>query len=263
MRPTKGPQGPRRMRPAEEPIVVEEGLNDGQTVPKNQENCTQKTPFSEAENESDVCNFSHTYSENCVGDREEDALLNDGQKEENGEGGPKNVRISTRADEFLKWYRESFGMRKRAQRAFIASKLAPYFSGRKELNAYVDKKMQDRMRAEAIRRIRCQRRASLHELSYFCTFTYDSGKLTEKEFEKRLLTALPNFASRKKWKYMGAWGRGGDTDRLHFHAIMHIPKDGMAGKLEQRREYDVQKSAWRSARKTRFSKTASEGTPFR
>ena len=76
---------------------------------------------------------------------------------------------------------------------------------------------------------------------YVDTFTYNSKKLTESEFEKRLLTTLRHFASRKGWKYMGTWERGGDTDRLHFHGILYIPEGKMAGKLVQKREYDVKK----------------------
>lgn len=153
----------------------------------------------------------------------------------------KERHISTRADEFLKWYRESYGMKKKEQYAFIASKLAPYFENDEALHKYLDYKMECKRRSEAARRIRCQRRAALHELSYFATFTYDDKKATEKEFEKRLLTALSNLASRKGWKYMGTWERGGDTDRLHFHAVLYIPEGKMVGKLELKRDYDIKK----------------------
>ena len=153
----------------------------------------------------------------------------------------KKFRISTRTDEFLRWYRESVGMKKSEQYRFIASKLAPYFTSQEDLYYFLDKKMYCRKRAETTRRIRCLRRAALHELNYFCTFTYNSKKLTESEFEKRLLTTLRHFASRKGWKYMGTWERGGDTDRLHFHGILYIPEGKMAGKLVQKREYDVKK----------------------
>ena len=69
----------------------------------------------------------------------------------------------------------------------------------------------------------------------------DSKKMNEEEFEKKLLNTLSHFASRKGWKYMGTWERGKDTDRLHFHAIMHIPEGTMSGELVRKREYDVKK----------------------
>lgn len=241
MRPTKGISGPRRKRPPEEPIVVEDELNDGQMVPPKKESSMQEITLSEHESVDQIYENTDTCIENNVNAEENSCSSNDGCVSLKTNQSPKNVRISTRSDEFLKWYRESFGMRKKAQRAFIVSKLTPYFANKNELNAYVDKKIGDRKRAEIIRRIRCLRRAALHELTYFCTFTYDSKKITEAEFEKKLLMTLSNFASRKKWKYMGTWERGGETDRLHFHAIMYIPKDKMTGILENKREFDVQK----------------------
>ena len=65
--------------------------------------------------------------------------------------------------------------------------------------------------------------------------------MDEQTFERRLLNTLRHFASRKGWKYMGTWERGGDTNRLHFHAIMYIPNDKMSGEIVQKRDYDVKK----------------------
>lgn len=213
IRPTEGYSGPRRKPPPEEPIIVEEA------VPSDVQNAV-----------TDECAAPQGQEQTC-GDMPEQT-----QSET-----VKERHISTRADEFLKWYRESYGMKKKEQYAFIASKLAPYFESDEALHKYLDYKMECKRRSETARRIRCQRRAALHELSYFATFTYDDKKATEKEFEKRLLTALSNLASRKGWKYMGTWERGGDTDRLHFHAVLYIPEGKMVGKLELKRDYDVKK----------------------
>ena len=213
IRPTEGYSGPRRKPPPEEPIIVEEAAP------------------------SDVQN---AVAEECAAPQGQEQTCGDMPEQTQ----PKTVKerhVSTRAEEFLKWYRESYGMRKREQYAFIASKLVPYFESDEALHKYLDYKMECKRRSEAARRIRCQRRAALHELSYFATFTYDEKKATEKEFEKRLLTALSNLASRKGWKYMGTWERGGDTDRLHFHAVLYIPEGKMVGKLELKRDYDVKK----------------------
>lgn len=219
IRPTEGYSGPRRKPPPEEPIIVEEEVSQscGQIVADEECAASQETaPTS--------------------GDMSEPMQSTPPQPER-----VKERHISTRADEFLKWYRESYGMRKKEQHAFIASKLAPYFQSEEALRQYIDHKMECKRRAEVTRRIRCLRRAALHELSYFATFTYDDKKALEKEFEKRLLTALSNLASRKGWKYMGTWERGGDTDRLHFHAVLYIPEGKMVGKLELKRDYDVKK----------------------
>lgn len=213
IRPTEGYSGPRRKPPPEEPIIVEEAAP------------------------SDVQN---AVVEECAVPQGQEQTCGDMPEQTQSET-VKERHISTRADEFLKWYRESYGMKKKEQYAFIASKLAPYFESDEALHKYLDYKMECKRRSETARRIRCQRRAALHELSYFATFTYDDKKATEKEFEKRLLTALSNLASRKGWKYMGTWERGGDTDRLHFHAVLYIPEGKMVGKLELKRDYDVKK----------------------
>lgn len=214
IRPTEGYSGPRRKPPPEEPIIVEE-----EAAPSDVQNAV---------------------AEECVAPREQEQACGDMPEQTQPEAA-KERHISTRADEFLKWYRESYGMKKKEQYAFIAAKLAPYFESDEALHKYLDHKMECKRRAEVTKRIRCLRRAALHELSYFATFTYDDKKATEKEFEKRLLTALSNLASRKGWKYMGTWERGGDTDRLHFHAILYIPEGKMVGKLELKRDYDVKK----------------------
>ena len=213
IRPTEGYSGPRRKPPPEEPIIVEE------TAPSDVQNAVV---------------------EECAVPQGQEQTCGDMPEQTQSET-VKEWYVSTRAEEFLKWYRESYGMRKKEQYAFIASKLAPYFESDEALHKYLDYKMECKRRSEAARRIRCQRRAALHELSYFATFTYDDKKATEKEFEKRLLTALSNLASRKGWKYMGTWERGGDTDRLHFHAVLYIPEGKMVGKLELKRDYDIKK----------------------
>lgn len=148
-------------------------------------------------------------------------------------------RVSTRTEEFMYWYRQSFGMKREKQFKFIASKLQPYFKDEESLYRFVAWKLQLRERADITRRIRCKRRADLHEFSYFCTFTYDSQKMDEKEFERKLLNTLRHFASRKNWKYMGTWERGHDNERLYFHAVMYIPPDKMSGEVITKREFDL------------------------
>ena len=156
----------------------------------------------------------------------------------NGQGNRKGIAIEIC---YSKSGGEKFDKAEKNAAEFIASKLYPYFPTEESLYRYIDRKMDTRYRSDITRRIRCLRRAALHELSYFCTFTYDSKKMNEEEFERKLLNTLSHFASRKGWKYMGTWERGKDTDRLHFHAIMHIPEGAMSGELVKKREYDVKK----------------------
>ena len=107
---------------------------------------------------------------------------------------------------------------------------------------------------------RCKRRVALHGLDWFYTFTYDDKKMTEEEFSKKLLNTLRHFASRKGWKYMGAWERG-ETGRLHFHALLNIPEGTMSGEVEKRREYDpVRKKMVTYNINTFFEKTFGRNT---
>ena len=148
IRPTEGYSGPRRKPPPEEPIIVEE-----EAAPSDVQNAV---------------------AEECVAPREQEQACGDMPEQTQPEAA-KERHISTRADEFLKWYRESYGMKKKEQYAFIAAKLAPYFESDEALHKYLDHKMECKRRAEVTKRIRCLRRAALHELSYFATVTYFYG----------------------------------------------------------------------------------------
>ncbi len=225
--PSEGYSGVRRKPPPEEPIVVV----DQSPVPGGDEK-EEITQEKEDVSESGVANevFSFECSEENAVEDAEDITATAGKK-----------RISTRSEEFLRWYRESLELKKKERYSFIASKMAPYFTDKEELHRFLHRKLACRERAKMTKRLRCIRRAALHDMNYFCTFTYDSKKMNEEEFEKKLLNTLSHFASRKGWKYMGTWERGKDTDRLHFHAIMHIPEGTMSGELVKKREYDVKK----------------------
>ena len=84
-------------------------------------------------------------------------------------------RTSTKADEFLKFYRQSVNMDRDEQVEFIVLKMRPYFKDEDGLYRYVVYKLQCRYRADLTRRLRCLRRAALHHFNYFCTVTYFYG----------------------------------------------------------------------------------------
>ena len=153
IRPTEGAGRDRRVLPPEECIIVDESSDVTDSMPV-------------------------AVQDETIQAEEGQEVMSELSPDEKPE---KKFRISTRTDEFLRWYRESVGMKKSEQYRFIASKLAPYFTNQEDLYYFLDKKMYCRKRAETTRRIRCLRRAALHELNYFCTFTYDGKKLTESE----------------------------------------------------------------------------------
>ena len=149
----------------------------------------------------------------------------------------ENTRVTTLSEEFKKFYKEAIDKRWRDRRKYVVDRMRPYFEDETDLQYFISHKMRNAFRASRARLNRCKRRVALHGLDWFCTFTYDDKKMTEEEFSKKLLNTLRHFASRKGWKYMGAWERG-ETGRLHFHALLNIPEGTMSGEVEKRMEYD-------------------------
>ena len=166
---------------------------------------------------------------------------NDLSEDENGVTEQKEsvTRVTTLSAEFERWFRESGDIKKwKSRYRFIAEKMAGLFESKKELREFLNKKMNDAYRAMAVRRTKWHRRAYLHQLDTFCTFTYDSAKMDEEKFKKKLLNTLRHFSSRRGWKYMGTWERGGKNGRLHFHALIRIPEGEMVGEVVNVTDYD-------------------------
>ena len=172
----------------------------------------------------------------------------------------ENARITTLTEEFKRFYRQTVGMRWKKRRKYVTDKMRSYFDHEDDLQYFISHKMHNAYRASMVRLNRCKRRVALHGLDWFCTFTYDDKKMAEEEFAKKLLNTLRHFASRKGWKYMGAWERG-DKGRLHFHALLNIPEGTMSGEVEKRREYDpVRKRMVTNNINTFFEKTFGRNT---
>lgn len=96
----------------------------------------------------------------------------------------------------------------------------------------------ERRSVNAIKRqVRLMRKVYLQEWNYFCTFTYDETKLDEVAFKEKLRNTLKHLVYRKNWKYIGAWERSPNKQRLHFHGIFYIPQ--MIGELIQTTDYST------------------------
>lgn len=88
----------------------------------------------------------------------------------------------------------------------------------------VNKVIEKEKRNKIVRLTRLYRKANLQQWNYFCTFTYDSTKLTEEEFRKKFLNCLRHLSNRKSWKYIGVFEKSPELKRLHFHGIFVIPE---------------------------------------
>ena len=101
----------------------------------------------------------------------------------------------------------------------------------------VKKVLDKEKRNQIVRMTRLYRKVNLQQWTHFCTFTYDSEKLNEEEFKKKLLNCLRHLSSRKDWKYIGVWERSPINQRLHFHGIFVIPK--MIGEIIETKDYST------------------------
>ena len=101
----------------------------------------------------------------------------------------------------------------------------------------VKKVLDKEKRNQIVRLTRLYRKVNLQQWTHFCTFTYDSEKLNEEEFKKKLLNCLRHLSSRKDWKYIGVWERSPINQRLHFHGIFVIPK--MIGEIIETKDYST------------------------
>ena len=145
----------------------------------------------------------------------------------------------TRGGEFNRLYAECKDRKVKEQKKYLMKGLRRLFPNDKATEHYVDGKLMDKYRALVERRKRFMRKAYLNNFDYFATFTYADVKHTEESFKKRLMKTLQNYATRSEWKYMGVWERGGENNRLHFHALLKVPENTMPGELIEVTDFNM------------------------
>jgi len=150
---------------------------------------------------------------------------------------PKTKRKTTRKELFETLYKKYYSLKHWERKRQITKDMLPYFDSEDKAKEYVAKNCERLFRNFVVRRMRLFKKVRLQQWNYFCTFTYDDKKHTEETFRKRLMQSLQRFCCRKKWKYIGTWERGSETNRLHFHAIMYIPE--MVGELVEKKDFDT------------------------
>ena len=93
---------------------------------------------------------------------------------------PQNLpvqRCVTKSGEFNRLYDESRQMRRWERKQYILKNIRPLFKSDQEAASYVDKKLRDKKRALAERRLRFRRKAYMNDFNYFATDTYFYGQL--------------------------------------------------------------------------------------
>lgn len=141
-------------------------------------------------------------------------------------------------EQFEKAFKKTGKGKKTTKKEKLLKEFAPLFKSEKEATDFVEKQYERLNRNRIERYKRMKRKAYLQQWSYFCIFTYADGKQTEESFRKKLMNCLYHLAVRNGWRYIGAWERGDKTERLHFHALIYIPPNGMVGEFEEHNDYN-------------------------
>ncbi len=143
-----------------------------------------------------------------------------------------------KVEQFGKAFKKTGKGKKAKKKEKLLKEFAPLFESEIEATEFVEKQYERLNRNRIERYKRMKRKAYLQQWTFFCTFTYADDKQTEESFRKKLMTCLYHLADRNGWRYIGAWERGDKTERLHFHALIYIPPNGMVGKFEERNDYN-------------------------
>lgn len=152
---------------------------------------------------------------------------------------PNSSKPTTKQELFDELYKDSFNKPKAERKESIVQEMRKHFNSDEQARAFVEQQLERKKRNVIVRRTRLSRKVNLQEWNYFCTFTYDSDKHTEDSFKKKLSNCLAHLSNRKEWKYIGAWERSPEKNRLHFHALTYIPNGSMVGELKEVTDYDT------------------------
>lgn len=147
---------------------------------------------------------------------------------------------SEKVQQFEKAFTQSKGKRK-SRKTKLLQEFAPMFKNEDEATQFVEEHFDRLSRNRWERYKRMIRRGYNYRWNYFCTFTYDDNKHTEESFRQKLMNTLYHFSSRRNWRYIGAWERGEQGQRLHFHALAYIPDGQMPGVLEEHEDYSTKR----------------------
>lgn len=147
---------------------------------------------------------------------------------------------TTPKEKFETAYAESQKLPKRERKKYITEQMKDDFKTDEQLKEFVERNI-ERKKINAYKRYtRLWRKVNLQgEWNYFVTFTYDSEKLDEQQFKKKLRNALKHAVNRNGWKYIGVFERSPDKERLHFHGIFYIPENAMIGEIVEVKDYST------------------------
>lgn len=163
-------------------------------------------------------------------------------------------RTTTKKEIFDELYDKYLYLKPKERKQAVYSDMQPLFANETDLEYFIETNCFRRWRNVVVRRQRFARKAYNVQFQYFVTFTYSDKKQTEESFKQRLLETLRRLSTRHKWLYMGVWEWGKKTNRLHFHAFVKIPDDGMIGEFIQTKDYNIETGQWETITQNTFFK---------
>ena len=119
------------------------------------------------------CSFS-TASRRRKNETETTLPETEPREEEKPQTSPAHKGV-TKSDEFNRLYDESRQMRRWERKQYILKNIRPLFKSDQEAASYVDKKLRDKKRALAERRLRFRRKAYMNDFNCVATVTYFYG----------------------------------------------------------------------------------------
>ena len=146
-------------------------------------------------------------------------------------------------------YKESTGTKKEKIENTI-NKVNEEIKDIEKSTQLVNETLEKEKRNRIVRYTRLIRKIRLQVWTHFCTFTYDSNKLTEEQFREKFLNCLRHLAYRKNWKYVGVFEQSPDLKRLHFHGIFLISQ--MIGEIVETKDYSTKTHQMQIARQNTF-----------
>ena len=146
-------------------------------------------------------------------------------------------------------YKESTGTKKEKRENTI-NEINKEIQNIEESTKIVNETLEKEKRNRIVRYTRLIRKVRLQVWTHFCTFTYDSNKLTEEQFREKFLNCLRHLAYRKNWKYVGVFERSPDLKRLHFHGIFLISQ--MIGEIVETKDYSTKTHQMQITRQNTF-----------
>ena len=151
------------------------------------------------------------------------------------------VKKTTRKDLFEEFYELTKDMPSGMRRLELIAKMIPLFKSEEFATKYVDKQLERKLKNLIAKKTRLSRKLNINDFNYFCTFTYDSEKIDEMQFKKKLKDCFRNLSFRNNWKYIGVWELSPEKQRLHFHGLFYIPPGSMPGEMIEVKDYNTVK----------------------